>query len=67
MAIRSLLLSLAVTCLLGYSLTFGLTDPHSFLKRLPDWTAIPILSAGAGADLLAVWWACREFREQKRD
>lgn len=65
MAIRSLLLSFALTCLLGYALTFGLTDPHSWVKRLPDWSAIPLLAAGGIAYLLAAWWACRGFRMHK--
>jgi ABC-type multidrug transport system permease subunit len=45
MATRSLIIALLVTGFLGYSFTFGLTDPDSFLKKIPDWLSIPMLLA----------------------
>jgi Leucine-rich repeat (LRR) protein len=65
LATRSLLLSVGATCFLGYSLTVGLTDPHSLLKHIPDWLSLPLIVGIAVIYLLAVWWACRGFREHK--
>lgn len=65
MAIRSLVLSLALTSLLGYSLTVGITSPGSFLKKLPDWTAIPLIAGCGVLYLIAVWWATKGFGEHK--
>ncbi len=65
MAIRSLLLSLALTGFLGYSLTVGITDPESFLKKIPEWLGIPLALAGAPLYLLATWWAIKGFSDHK--
>ncbi len=65
MAIRSLLLSLAVTAILGCSFTLGLTDPTSFLKKIPDWLGIPLMLGCGLLYLLAAWWAFRGFSEHK--
>ncbi len=64
-AIRSLLLSLAVTGFLGYAFTVGLTDPNSFLKKIPDWLAIPLFFGCGLLYLLATWWAIKGFGEHK--
>lgn len=65
MAIRSILLSLAVTGFLGYSLTVGLTEPHSFLKKIPDWLSIALFLGCGMLYLLAAWWAFKDFSEHK--
>jgi Leucine-rich repeat (LRR) protein len=65
MAIRSLLISLAVTGCLGYSFTVGLTDPNSFLKKLPDWLGIPLLLGCGLLYMLASWWAFKGFSDHK--
>jgi hypothetical protein len=65
MAIRSLLISLVVTGFLGYSFTFGLTDPDSFLKKIPDWLSIPLLLGCGVLYLVAAWWAFKGFSEHK--
>lgn len=65
MAVRSLLLSLAVTGLLGYSLTVGLTDPNSILKKIPDWLGITLFLGCGVLYLLATRWAFRGFSEHK--
>jgi Leucine-rich repeat (LRR) protein len=65
MAIRSLLLSFALTCILGYSFTVGLTDPNSFLKNIPDWLSIPMLLVCFLLYLLATWWAFKGFGDHK--
>ncbi|MEO6286473.1 MAG: hypothetical protein ABIN80_26425 [Dyadobacter sp.] len=65
MAIRSLVIALLVTGVLGYSFTFGLTDPNSFLKKIPDWLSVPMLLAGGFLYLLAAWWALKGFHEHK--
>ena len=65
MAYKSLLLSFCLTALLGYALTLGLTNPNSFVKKLPDWTAIPMLTGIFILYLLAAWWAFRGFGEHK--
>lgn len=65
MAIRSLLISLAVTGFLGYAFTVGLTDPNSFIKKLPDWLAIPFFLGCGLLYLLAIWWAIKGFGEHK--
>jgi Leucine-rich repeat (LRR) protein len=65
MAIRSLLLSLTITGLLGYSLTVGLTDPNTFLKKLPEWTAYPFIVGCFLLYLLAGWWAIKGFSAHK--
>ena len=65
MAYKSLLLSFCLTALLGYALTVGLTNPNSFVKKLPDWTAIPMLAGIFILYLLAAWWAFKDFGEHK--
>ena len=65
MAFRSLLLSLAVTGFLGYSFTFGLTEPDSLLKKIPDWLSIPLLLGCGLLYLLATWWAFKGFSDHK--
>ena len=65
MAIRSLLLSLALTGFLGYSFTFGLTDPNSFLKKIPDWISIPLFLVCGLLYVLASWWAFKGFSDHK--
>ncbi len=65
MAIRSLLLSLAVTGFLGYCFTFGLTDSNSFIKKLPDWVSIPLFLSCGLLYLLASWWAFKGFGDHK--
>ncbi|MCA0233410.1 MAG: hypothetical protein LCH91_23290 [Bacteroidetes bacterium] len=65
MAIKSLLLSLALTCCLGYTFTFGITNSNSFLHKLPSWSFTP-LSIGFGIlYLLAFWWGIRGFTANK--
>ncbi|WP_460911627.1 leucine-rich repeat domain-containing protein [Spirosoma areae] len=65
MAIRSLLLAFVITGVLGYCFTFGLTDPNSILKKIPDWGGI-VLFLGCGLlYLLATWWAFKGFSEHK--
>ncbi|GAB4029929.1 hypothetical protein [Spirosoma jeollabukense] len=65
MAIRSLLISLAVTGFLGYAFTVGLTDPNSFMKKLPDWLAISLFFGCGLLYLLATWWAIKGFGEHR--
>lgn len=65
MAIRSLLIALVVTAFLGYSFTIGLTEPNSFIKKIPDFLAIPLLLACALLYVLAAWWALKGFSEHK--
>jgi Leucine-rich repeat (LRR) protein len=65
MALRSLIISFLVTGLLGYSLTVGLTDPDSFLKKIPDLVIIPLLVAFVLLYLLAAWWAFQGFHAHK--
>ncbi len=65
MAYKSLLLSFCLTAFLGYSLTVGLTSPNSFLKKLPELTAIPMLVVIFFLYLLAAWWAFKGFGEHK--
>ncbi|GAB4053626.1 leucine-rich repeat domain-containing protein [Spirosoma litoris] len=65
MATRSLLLSLTLTFILGYSFTVGLTDPNSFLKKIPDWLGIPLFLGCFLLYLLASWWAFKGFGDHK--
>lgn len=65
MAYKSLVLSIALTFLVGYSLTAGLTNPNSPLKKLPDWTAFPLMGVVFVLYLLAAWWAVKGFGEHK--
>ncbi len=65
MAIRSLLLSLLITGILGYSLTVGLTDPDSYLKKIPDWLSFPIIIGLGILYLVAFWWAIQGFSAHK--
>lgn len=66
MAYKSLFLSFCLTALLGYAFTVGLTDPNSFWKKLPEWTAIPMLVVVVFAlYLLATWWGFKGFGEHK--
>ncbi|GAB3905655.1 hypothetical protein GCM10028803_36830 [Larkinella knui] len=65
MAIRSLLLSLAVSVLLGYSFTVGLTNSHSFLKKLPDALSLPLFLGCGFLYVLAAWWALKGFSDHK--
>lgn len=65
MAIRSLILSLIVTGYLGYALTIGLTDPDTFLKKIPDWLGIALFFGCCVLYLLAAWWAFKGFSEHK--
>lgn len=65
MAIRSILVSVSITCLLGYAFTLGLTDPDSFLKKIPDWVGIVLLLLCGVLYLMATWWAIKGFSEHK--
>lgn len=65
MAYKSLFLSLVLTFLVGYSLTAGLTNPNSPLKKLPDWAAFPLMAVVFVLYLLAAWWAVKGFGEHK--
>ncbi len=65
MAYKSLLLSFCLTTLLGYALTAGLTDPQSPLKKLPDWTGIPMIIVIFLLYLLAGWWGIKGFAGHK--
>ncbi|GAB3985653.1 hypothetical protein GCM10028807_01370 [Spirosoma daeguense] len=65
MAFRGILLSFGLTLLVGYSLTAGLTDPNSPLKKLPDWTSFPIVVGIGLLYLLAIWWTFQEFSQHK--
>jgi len=65
MAYKSLLLSLALSIVLGYCFTAGLTSPNSLLKKLPDWSALLILVVGFVLYLLAGWWGLKGFREHQ--
>ena len=65
MAIRSLLLALATTGFLGYCFTFGLTDPDSFLKKIPEWAGMALFFGCAVLYILATWWAFKGFSEHK--
>ncbi len=65
MAYKSLLLSFCLTAFLGYALTVGLTDPNSPLKKMPEWTAIPMLVVLFALYVLAAWWGFKGFGEHK--
>lgn len=65
MALRSLLLSLLLTIGVGYALTAGISNSDSPLRKLPDWTALPMLTGVFLLYLLAAIWAFRGFSEQK--
>ncbi|QDK82771.1 leucine-rich repeat domain-containing protein [Spirosoma sp. KCTC 42546] len=65
MAIRSLLLSLALTGILGYCFTVGLTDPNSLFKKIPDWAGIALFLGCGLLYLLATWWAFKGFSVHK--
>lgn len=65
MAIRSLILSLIVTAYLGYSLTIGLTDPGTFLKKMPGWLGMVLFFGCCVLYLVATWWAFKGFSEHK--
>ncbi|WP_428664457.1 hypothetical protein [Runella sp.] len=65
MAIKSLFISLLVTIMLGYSLTVGLTDPDSYLKKIPDWMSFVLLIVFALLYILAFWWAIQGFNAHK--
>ena len=65
MAYKSLLLALGLSTLLGYALTFGLTDPQSPLKRLPDWLGMVLIVGILLGYLLAGWWGVKGFSEHK--
>lgn len=65
MAYKSLLLSMVLTVCVGYVFTFGVTNPDSFLKKLPNWTAIPILAGIFVLYLLATVWAFKGFGAHK--
>lgn len=64
MAYKSLLLSLTLTAVLGYCLTFGLTSPNSILKKLPDLVTIPLIIIVFLLYLIAAWWAFKGFGAQ---
>lgn len=65
MVIRSILVSVSITCFLGYAFTLGLTDPNSFIKKIPDWLGIPLLLVCGLLYLMATWWAIKGFGEHK--
>lgn len=65
MAYKSLLLSFCLTAFLGYALTVGLTDPNSPLKKMPEWTAIPMLILIFALYVLAAWWGFKGFSGHK--
>ncbi|GAB3690931.1 hypothetical protein GCM10027592_08580 [Spirosoma flavus] len=65
MAIRGFLLSLVLTMALGYSMTEGLTNPNSPLKKLPDWTAMPLIGGVFVLYLVALWWTIQGFSQHK--
>lgn len=65
MAHKSLLLSLALTIIVGYSLTVGLTSPNSWTKKLPDWSAIPLIIIIFVLYVIAAWWGFKGFGEHK--
>ncbi|GAB3504710.1 hypothetical protein GCM10027341_35420 [Spirosoma knui] len=65
MAFRSLLVSATVTGFLAYAFTVGITEPSSFLHKLPEWSASVIIIGCAFLYVLAVWWAIKGFAERK--
>lgn len=65
MVYKSLFLSAGLTFFLGYALTAGLTNPNSPLKKLPEWSAIPMLVIVFALYVLAGWWAIRGFGGHK--
>lgn len=65
MVYKSLLLSITLTFFLGYALTIGITNPNSLIKKLPDWSAIPLLGCVFVLYLLAGWWAIKGFGDHK--
>ncbi|WP_460983343.1 hypothetical protein [Spirosoma fluminis] len=65
MAFRSLLVSATVTGFLAYTFTFGITEPTSFLHKLPDWFASVSIFGCAFLYMLAVWWGIKGFAEHK--
>ena len=65
MAIRSLVLALATTGILGYCFTVGLTDPDSLLKKIPEWASMALFFGCAVLYILATWWAFKGFSEHK--
>jgi hypothetical protein len=65
MAIRSLLLSLALTFFIGYAFTLGVTNENSFIRRLPTWSAYPLILTCGVLYLLAFWWAIQGFNQHK--
>ncbi len=65
MAYKSLLLSLALSTLLGYCFTAGLTNPNSLLTKLPDWGSYLIMIGAFVLYLLAAWWGIKGFAEHK--
>ena len=65
MAFKSLMLSFALTCFLGYSFTVGLTSPNSLLKKIPEWGALALMIIIFLLYLLAGWWAIKGFGEHK--
>lgn len=65
MAIKSLLLSLTLTVLVGYTFTAGLTSPNSLVKKLPDWASYLLIAAVFVFYLLATWWAIKGFGASK--
>jgi len=65
MAYKSLLLSFCLTAALGYAFTVGLTDPNSLTKKLPEWSAIPLIILFFILYLVAGWWAIKGFGEHK--
>ncbi len=65
MVYKSLFLSLALTIILGYSLTVGMTNPNSFLRKMPDWISFLIMIVVFVLYVLATWWAFKGFSEHK--
>ncbi|GAB3951270.1 hypothetical protein GCM10028805_31050 [Spirosoma harenae] len=65
MAIRSLLLALATTGVLGYCFTVGLTDPDSLLKKIPEWAGMVLFFGCAVLYIVAAWWAFKGFSDHK--
>ncbi len=65
MAYKSLILSLTLTIVLAYCFTFGLTNPNSFLKKIPDSVTMPLIVVVFLLYLLAAWWGFKGFGEHK--
>lgn len=65
MAIKSFLLSLALTAALCYIFMVGIFEKDSFLNKTPDWLTNVIVAGGGVLYLLAFWWSFRGFPQHK--